>query len=190
MQIAVYGSGYVATIASACIADFGTPVTCFDADTVRLMELAQGNIPFYEKNLKEIIRRNVRAGRLTYSTDIERQAPRASVIFMAEDDHRLLEDAAVRLAEMAAPEAVFAICTPAPVGTTARVMQKLRAAKRENAVVSHPLFLTSGCAVEDFNWPDRIVLGTSSPDAVQVLKSVYRPLVMRGIPVIVTNFET
>ncbi len=190
MQIAVYGSGYVATIMSACIADFGTPVTCFDADTVRLMELAQGNIPFYEKNLKEIIRRNVRAGRLTYSTDIDRQAPRASVIFMAEDDHRLLEEAAVKLAGMAAPDAVFAICTPAPVGTTARVLQRLRAAKHENAVVSHPLFLTSGCAVEDFNWPDRIVLGTSSPDAVQVLKSVYRPLVMRGIPVIVTNFET
>jgi UDPglucose 6-dehydrogenase len=190
MQIAVYGSGYVATVVSACIADFGTPVICFDADTVRLMELAQGNIPFHEKNLKEIIRRNVRAGRLIYSTDIERQAPRASVIFLAEDDHRDLEEAAVRLASLASPEAVIAICTPAPVGTTARVLQRLRAAKRENPVVSHPLFMTSGCAVEDFNWPDRIVLGTSSPDAVQVMKGVYRALVMRGIPVIVTNFET
>lgn len=190
MQIAVYGSGYMATIISACVADFGTPITCFDADTVRLMELAQGNIPFHEKNLKEVIRRNVRAGRLVYSTDIERQAPRARVIFLAEDDHRYLEDAAVRLAGLTPPDAVFAICTPCPVGTAARVQQRLRAAKRENPVVSHPLFLTSGCAVEDFNWPDRIVLGTSSPDAVQVLKSVYRPLVMRGIPVIVTNYET
>jgi UDPglucose 6-dehydrogenase len=66
----------------------------------------------------------------------------------------------------------------------------LRAAGKQNPVVSHPLFMTSGCAVEDFNWPDRIVLGTTSPDAVQVLKGVYRPLVMRGIPVIVTNYET
>jgi UDPglucose 6-dehydrogenase len=190
MQIAVYGSGYVATIVSACIADFGTPVICFDADTVRLMELAQGNIPFYEKNLKEIIRRNVRAGRLIYSTDLEHQACRAGVIFLAEDDHRYLEDTAVRLAGLTGPEAVIAICTPAAVGTASRVVQRLRAAGRENPVVSHPLFLTSGCAVEDFNWPDRIILGTTSPDAVQVLKSVYRPLVMRGIPVIVTNFET
>jgi len=190
MQIAVYGSGYVATIVSACIADFGTPVTCFDADTVRLMELAQGNIPFFEKNLKEIVRRNVRAGRLAYSTDLENQASRAGVIFLAEDDHRYIEDTAVRLAGLMGQEAVIAICTPAPVGTAARVLQKLRAAQRENPVVSHPLFLTSGCAVEDFNWPDRIVLGTTSSDAVQVMKSVYRPLVMRGIPVIVTNFET
>jgi UDPglucose 6-dehydrogenase len=190
MQIAVYGSGYVATIVSACIADFGTPVTCFDADTVRLMELAQGNIPFFEKNLKEIVRRNVRAGRLVYSTDLENQASRAGLIFLAEDDHRYIEDSAVRLASLMGQEAVIAICTPAPVGTAARVVQKLRAAQRENPVVSHPLFLTSGCAVEDFNWPDRIVLGTTSSDAVQVMKSVYRPLVMRGIPVIVTNFET
>lgn len=190
MQIAVYGSGYVATIVSACIADFGTPVTCFDADTVRLMELAQGNIPFFEKNLKEIVRRNVRAGRLVYSTDLENQASRAGVIFLAEDDHRYIEDTAVRLAGLMGQDAVIVICTPAPVGTAARVLQKLRAAQRENPVVSHPLFLTSGCAVEDFNWPDRIVLGTTSSDAVQVMKSVYRPLVMRGIPVIVTNFET
>lgn len=190
MQIAVYGSGYVATIVSACIADFGTPVTCFDADTVRLMELAQGNIPFFEKNLKEIVRRNVRAGRLAYSTDLENQASRAGLIFLAEDEHRYIEDTAVRLAGLMGQEAVIAICTPAPVGTAARVVQRLRAAQRENPVVSHPLFLTSGCAVEDFNWPDRIVLGTTSSDAVQVMKSVYRPLVMRGIPVIVTNFET
>jgi UDPglucose 6-dehydrogenase len=190
MQIAVYGSGYVATIVSACIADFGTPVTCFDADTVRLMELAQGNIPFFEKNLKEVVRRNVRAGRLIYSTDLENQASRAGLIFLAEDDHRYLEDSAVRLASLMGQEAVIAICTPAPVGTAARVVQKLREAQRQNPVVCHPLFLTSGCAVEDFNWPDRIVLGTTSSDAVQVMKSVYRPLVMRGIPVIVTNFET
>lgn len=190
MQIAVYGSGYVATIVSACIADFGTPVICFDADTVRLMELAQGNIPFYEKNLKEIIRRNVRAGRLIYSTDLEHQASRAGVIFLAEDDHRYVEETAVRLAGLMGPETVIAICTPSPVGTASRVVQRLRASQKENPVVSHPLFLTSGCAVEDFNWPDRIILGTNSPDAVQMMKSVYRPLVMRGIPVIVTNFET
>ena len=142
------------------------------------------------RNLKEIIRRNVRAGRLIYSTDLEHQASRAGVIFLAEDDHRYVEETAVRLAGLMGPETVIAICTPSPVGTASRVVQRLRASQKENPVVSHPLFLTSGCAVEDFNWPDRIILGTNSPDAVQMMKSVYRPLVMRGIPVIVTNFET
>lgn len=190
MQIAVYGSGYLATVISACIADFGTPVTCFDGDTVRLMEVAQGNVTFFEKNLKEIIKRNVRAGRLIYSTDLERQAPRARIIFLAQDDNKYLQDSAVKIASLAAPDAIIAICTPAPVGTATRITQALRAARCQQAIVSHPVFLTSGCAVEDFNWPDRIVLGTNSADAVAALKQVYRPLVMRGVPTIVTNFET
>ena len=69
MQIGVYGSGYLGTVISACLADFGTPVSCCHPDRTRMVEMAQGNIPFFEKNLKEIIRRNVRAGRLSYSTD-------------------------------------------------------------------------------------------------------------------------
>ena len=71
MQIGVYGSGYLATIISACLADFGTPVCCCHADGTQIMEVAQGNIPFYEKNLQEVIRRNVRSGRLIYSADPE-----------------------------------------------------------------------------------------------------------------------
>lgn len=190
MHIAVYGSGYLATIVSACLADFGTPVTCFDSDSDRIMELAQGNIPFFEKNLKEVIRRNIRAGRLIYSTDIEAQAARAKVIFLAEDTSRYVEDIAVKIARMAAPDAVLVLCTPVPVGTAQRIEQHLKANNGQQAIVSHPLFLTDGCAVEDFNWPDRILLGTTSTNAVSVLKSIYRPLVMRGVPVIVTNFET
>lgn len=190
MHIAVYGSGYLATIVSACLADFGTPVTCFDSDSDRIMELAQGNIPFFEKNLKEVIRRNIRAGRLIYSTDIEAQAARAKVIFLAEDTSRYVEDIAVKIARMAAPDAVLVLCTPVPVGTAQRIEQHLKANNGQQAIVSHPLFLTDGCAVEDFNWPDRILLGTNSTNAVSVLKSIYRPLVMRGVPVIVTNFET
>lgn len=190
MHIAVYGSGYLATIVSACLADFGTPVTCFDSDSDRIMELAQGNIPFFEKNLKEVIRRNIRAGRLIYSTDIEAQAARAKVLFLAEDTSRYVEDIAVKIARMAAPDAVLVLCTPVPVGTAQRIEQHLKVNNGQQAIVSHPLFLTDGCAVEDFNWPDRILLGTNSTNAVSVLKSIYRPLVMRGVPVIVTNFET
>ncbi len=190
MHIAVYGSGYLATIVSACLADFGTPVTCFDSDSDRIMELAQGNIPFYEKNLKEVIRRNIRAGRLIYSTDIETQAARAKVIFLAEDSSRYVEDVAVKIAKMASPDAVLVLCTPVPVGTAARIEQHLSTFSSKQAIVSQPLFLTDGCAVEDFNWPDRILLGTNSNNAVGVLKTIYRPLVMRGVPVIVTNYET
>lgn len=188
MYIAVYGSGYLATIISACLADFGTPVTCFDSDSDRILELAQGNIPFYEKNLKEVIRRNIRAGRLIYSTDIEAQAARAKVIFLAEDNSRYVEDTALKIAGMASADATLVLCTPVPVGTASRIEQSLKS--KEQAIVSHPLFLTDGCAVEDFNWPDRILLGTQSNNAVAAMKSIYRPLVMRGVPVIVTTHET
>jgi len=71
MQIGVYGSGYLGTVISACLADFGTPVCCCHADDSRMVETAKGNIPFFEKNLQEVIRRNVRCGRLVYSTDLD-----------------------------------------------------------------------------------------------------------------------
>ena len=82
MHIGVYGSGYLATVISACLADFGTPVCCCHADSSHIVEVAKGNIPFYEKNLQEVIRRNVRSGRLVYSTDPEDLAKRAQVIFL------------------------------------------------------------------------------------------------------------
>jgi len=77
-----------------------------------------------------------------------------------------------------------------PVGTGARIEERLREVGNHITVVSHPVFLTDGCAVEDFNWPDRILLGTNSADAVTAMKILYRPLVMRGVPVIVTNHAT
>ncbi len=76
MQIGVYGSGYLGTMISACLADFGTPVTCCHPDSSRMVEMAQGKVPFHEKNLSEVIKRNVRSGRLAYSTDVESFAPR------------------------------------------------------------------------------------------------------------------
>ncbi len=190
MHIGVYGSGYLGTVVSACLADFGNPVTCYDADSVRIQATAQGSIPFYEKNLKDVIRRNVRAGRLIYSTDLQSLASKAEVVFVAEDSFRYIEEVALKVAGAANPKAILVLITPAPVGTARRVEQRLRAANHQTAVVSHPVFLTDGCAVEDFNWPDRLVLGTASSDAVAVLKQIYRPLAMRGVPIIVTNFET
>ena len=190
MQIGVYGSGYLGTVISACLADFGTPVSCCHPDSSRMVEMAQGNIPFFEKNLTEVIKRNVRSGRLVYSTDQESFARRAQVIFLAEDTPQHLGDLAVRIARMAPRPPILSIVTPVSVGTASGIELKLREAAVKATIVSQPMFFTPGCAVEDFNWPDRIILGTSSNDAVLALKGIFHPLVMRGVPVIVTNHET
>src|SRR5947209_2545479 len=190
MQIGVFGSGYLGTVISACLADFGTPVTCCHSDSSRMVEMAQGNVPFFEKNLKEVIRRNVRSGRLAYSTDIEAFARKCGLIFLAEDSAEHLGDIAVRITRLGLKPPILVIVTPAPVGTATKLEQQVAHNKLKATVVSQPMFFTNGCAVEDFNWPDRIVLGTTSHDAVLALKQIYHPLVMRGVPVIVTNHET
>lgn len=190
MHIAVFGSGYLGTIFSGCLADFGTPVTCFDDDSSRVTSVAQGNIPYYERNLTEVVRRNVRAGRLVFSTELEPVVKKSQVIFFAQDSSNYIEDRAVKMAEMASDKTVLVLVTPVPVGTANRIEERLRVSAPGVGVVSHPTFFTDGCAVEDFNWPDRILLGTTSGSAVLQLKQIYRPLVMRGVPIIVTNHET
>src|SRR5271168_1020203 len=125
MQIGVYGSGYLATVISACLADFGTPVWCCHADNSRLVEVAKGNIPFFEKNLQEVIRRNVRAGRLVYLADPEELARKAQVIFLAEDSETGLGDLAVRLASAAGRFQVLSIVTPGQVGSTREIENAL-----------------------------------------------------------------
>jgi len=190
MQIGVYGAGYLGTVISACLADFGTPVTCCHPDSLRMVEMAQGNVPFYEKNLTEVIRRNVRCGRLVYSTDIETFARKAQFIFLAEDSPQGLAELAIRVARPATKPPILSIVTPVPVGTASELERKLKAASVNATVVSQPMFFTHGCAVEDFNWPDRIILGTSSSEAVMTVKQIFHPLVMRGVPVIVSNHET
>jgi UDPglucose 6-dehydrogenase len=190
MHLGVYGAGYLGTVISACLADFGTPVSCCDVDSSRMVEMAQGNVPFFEKNLKEIVRRNVRCGRLVYSTDVESFSKKAQVVFMAEDSPEHLTEMALRIAQHAPNPLIFSVVTPVPVGTASRLEQSLAEAKLRATIVSQPVFYTDGCAVEDFNWPDRIILGTSSNDAVAALKQIFHPLVMRGVPVVVTNHET
>jgi len=155
-----------------------------------MVEMAQGNVPFFEKNLAEVIKRNVRAGRLAYSTDMESFARKAHVIFLAEDSAQHLGDLAVRIARLAPRPPILSLVTPVPVGTASAVEKRLKQEKLRGTVVSQPVFFTPGCAVEDFNWPDRIIMGTSSNDAVLALKQIFHPLVMRGVPVIVTNHET
>lgn len=190
MQIGVYGAGYLGTVISACLADFGTPVTCCHPDSSRMVEMAQGKVPFHEKNLSEVIKRNVRSGRLTYSTDVESFARKSGVIFLAEDTLDQLADLAVRISRAATKPPILSIVTPVPVGTGTALEQKVNEAGAKVIIVSQPMFFTAGCAVEDFNWPDRIILGTTSNEAVLAIKQIFHPLVMRGVPVIVTNHAT
>jgi UDPglucose 6-dehydrogenase len=190
MQIGVYGAGYLGTVVSACLADFGTPVLCCHPDSSRMVEMAQGAVPFHEKNLPEVIKRNVRSGRLSYSTDVDSFARKAQVIFLAEDTPQHLADLALRIARAASKQPILSIVTPVPVGAASAIEQSVKQAGLRATIVSQPMFFTSGCAVEDFNWPDRIILGTSSNEAVLALKQIFHSLVMRGVPVIVTNHET
>jgi UDPglucose 6-dehydrogenase len=190
MQIGVYGAGYLGTVISACLADLGTPVTCCHPDSSLMVEMAQGKVPFHEKNLSEVIKRNVRSGRLAYSTDVESFARKSGVIFLAEDTPQHLHDLVLRISKAVSKPPILSIVTPVSVGTGAALEKKVKDAGLKATIVSQPVFFTAGCAVEDFNWPDRIVLGTSSNDAVQAIKQIFHPLVMRGVPVIVTNHAT
>jgi UDPglucose 6-dehydrogenase len=190
MQIGVYGCGYLGTVVAACLADFGVPVTAYGSDSVNTTLLATGILPFHEKNLSDIVRRGVRASRLMYSTHLQSMVQRAEIIYLAEDSPKDIEAIANEIAGYSMHGQILVLVTPVPVGTARRVEERLKAAGKQMTVVSHPVFLSEGCAVEDFNWPDRIVLGTNSNAAVTTLKALYRPLVMRGVPVIVTTHET
>ncbi|MBI2683285.1 MAG: UDP-glucose/GDP-mannose dehydrogenase family protein, partial [Acidobacteriales bacterium] len=190
MHVGVYGSGYLATVISACIADFGVPVTCVDEDKAAVGAMAQGHSAYFEKNLPEIVRRNVRAGRLTYSSEITSLTRNKPIVFLAQDSAAYIEETAVRIARSGFDPLVLVVTTPVPVGTARRIETRVRTAGSHVTVVAQPLFVTDGCAVEDFNWPDRIVLGAESSEAVALIKQLYRPLVMRGVPVIVTSHET
>lgn len=190
LPIGVYGSGFLGTVISACLADFGTPVFCCDQDADLLRSRARGEVPFHEKDLQEVIRRNVRVGRLVYSTDLQKLVPNAQFMFLAKDSAADIEDLAVTVARLMAKDTIVILATPVGVGTAARVERKLKDHKLHINVVSQPTFLTDGCAVEDFNWPERIILGTTSEAVVKALKQLYRPLVMRGVPVVNMSYES
>ncbi len=190
MRIGVYGCAYLGNVIAACLADFGMPVTCFDDDADRVIQAARGTLPFFERNLDEVVRRNVRAGRLIYSTDVPQSAAKSQIVYLAFDSQATAEENAVNVAQFMTRGSILVVVTPVPVGTARRIEGRLHAVGAKITVVSQPIFLTDGCAIEDFNWPDRILLGTTCAEAVATLKHIYRPLVMRGVPVIVTNHET
>ena len=155
-----------------------------------MVSMAQGNIPFHEKNLTEVIKRNVRCGRLAYSTDVECVRAQGAGDFSSR--RRATAPGRSGAADCAggcAAQHSFD-CDAGPGWRRFRSRSDIQAGGLRATIVSQPMFFTSGCAVEDFDWPDRIILGTSSNEAVLVLKQIFHSLVMRGVPVIVTNHET
>src|SRR5437016_11745812 len=144
MQIGVYGCGYLGTVVAACLADFGVPVTAYGSDAVNTTLLASGILPFHEKNLSDIVRRGVRAGRLMYSTHLQSMVQRAEIIYLAEDSSQRIEEFAMEIANFCDHGQILVLVTPLPVGTARKIEDQVRAAGGKMVVVSHPIFLSEG----------------------------------------------
>ena len=198
-NICVIGTGYVGLVSGAGMADFGNSVVCTDIDKEKIDMLQAGGIPIYEPGLKELVDRNVNAGRLTFSADIENSVRNAEVIFIAvgtplgnngEADLQAVEAVATTIAKNLNSHKIICTKSTVPVGTGAR-LEALIAREKESDfefdVVSNPEFLREGSAVKDFLIPDRVVLGVSSKRAEEMMKDVYRPLFINETPLVITN---
>jgi UDPglucose 6-dehydrogenase len=190
MRVTVVGTGYVGLVSGACLADVGNEVLCLDIDPEKIRILEEGGIPIYEPGLQEIVRRNVQAGRLFFTTDIERAARHGTVQFIAvgtppdEDgsaDLQYVLAAARNIGRYMDGYRAVVDKSTVPVGTG----DKVRAAIAEElavrgedipfAVVSNPEFLKEGAAVEDFMRPDRIIVGTEDKQAIELMHELYAP---------------
>lgn len=201
MHIAVIGTGYVGLVTGACFAEFGVEVTCVDVDENKINRLNQGIIPIYEPGLDQIVERNSKAGRLHFTTDIKSAVEQALVIFLAvgtppqEDGTPNMSyyyQAAKDIAGAMNGYKVLVTKSTVPVGTG----KNLREFVKENlkietnfGVASNPEFLREGAAIEDFMRPDRVVIGSNEPDAIAIMKDLYRPLYLIETPIIITSLE-
>ncbi len=197
MRIAMIGSGYVGLVSGACFADFGHEVTCVDAVSEKIAGLKAGRIPIFEPGLDALIAANVEAGRLTFSTVLAAGVARADVVFIAvgtpsrrgdgHADLSYVHAAARSIAEALNGYTVIVIKSTVPVGTgdaVESIIRKVRP-KADFAVVSNPEFLREGAAIEDFKRPNRIVVGSEDKRAIDVLRTVYRPLSLNEPPIMV-----
>lgn len=202
MRIAMIGAGYVGLVSGACFSEFGAEVACIDTDADRIARLARGEIPIYEPGLDELVAGNVRAGRLSFSTELAPAVAAADAVFIAvgtpsrrgdgHADLRYVFGAAEQIADALEGYAVVVTKSTVPVGT-GRKVQALIAARRPDAdfdVASNPEFLREGSAINDFMRPDRVVVGTASERAREALREIYRPLFLMETPVLYTTLET
>lgn len=202
MRIAVVGSGYVGLVSGACLADFGHEVVCIDSDVRKIEALKEGVIPIYEPGLDEIVLKNVKAGRLQFSTNLEEPVSEAEAVFIAVgtpsrrgDGHADLSyvyDVARKLARVVRGFTVVITKSTVPVGTGDEVERIIRETNPDAdvAVVSNPEFLREGAAIEDFKRPDRIVVGVEDERARPVMTEVYRPLYLNKAPLVFTTRRT
>lgn len=200
MRIAMIGTGYVGLVSGACLSDFGHTVTCVDKAEEKIAALKSGIMPIFEPGLSDLVEGNVRAGRLTFTTDLAAGVEDADAVFIAVgtpsrrgDGHADLSyvfAAAKEIAEHITKPCVIVTKSTVPVGTGDEVERIVREVGATAWVVSNPEFLREGAAIEDFKRPDRIVIGTEDDDAIAVMREVYRPLSLNQAPLMFTGRRT
>ncbi len=194
MKIAVVGTGYVGLVTGTCFAETGNTVTCIDIDSEKVKKLSSGKITIYEPGLELLFERNLKQGRLLFTTNLEEGIKDAQIIFLAlptppgEDgsaDLKYILGVAQQLGPLLKQYTIVIDKSTVPVGTADRVKEKIAAGTAvEFDVVSNPEFLREGVAVEDFMRPERVVIGTSSAKARKIMETLYAPFVRQGNPLV------
>jgi UDPglucose 6-dehydrogenase len=202
MRITMIGSGYVGLVSGVCFADFGHDIVCVDKDAAKIEALKAGRIPIFEPGLEQLVADNVKAGRLSFSTDVQESVATSDVVFIAVgtpsrrgDGHADLSYVYAAAREIATHVKGFTVIvtkSTVPVGTGDEVERIVRATNPDAdvAVVSNPEFLREGAAIEDFKRPDRIVIGMNDERARSVMTEVYRPLYLNQAPLLFTERRT
>jgi UDPglucose 6-dehydrogenase len=204
MKIAMIGTGYVGLVTGTCLADSGNEVTCVDIDQAKIERLEQGQIPIYEPGLSELVVRNAAAGRLRFTTKTHDAVSQAQLVFIAvgtptserpEDkgaaDLKYVWKAVEGFAKHLRPDAVVVIKSTVPVGTNSKVHKRLaELTGRECDVASNPEFLKEGAAVNDFQYPDRVVVGVRTEHAKEMLDELYSPFLRTDKPFLVMTPES
>ncbi len=196
------GTGYVGLVSGACFSEFGWDVVCVDKDADKIAMLLRDEMPIYEPGLEDLVKRNVAAGRLGFTTDLSTAVAGAQAVFIAVgtpsrrgDGHADLSyvyAAAEEIAAHADPGTVVVTKSTVPVGTGREISARIKAVRPDNGldVASNPEFLREGAAIEDFMRPDRVVIGAETDHARTVLRGLYRPLFLRDTPIVFTSLET
>ncbi len=202
MRVTMVGTGYVGLVSGACFADFGHQVICVDKDLGKIDRLHQGIMPIFEPGLEDLVSSNVKAGRLSFTTDLREAVKEADTVFIAvgtpsrrgdgHADLSYVEQAAREIAEHMQGYTVVVNKSTVPVGT-GDLVQSIMAEvnpKGDFSVVSNPEFLREGAAIGDFKRPDRVVVGTEDERARQVMRELYRPLFLNETPILFTDRRT
>ncbi|MFW6309299.1 MAG: UDP-glucose dehydrogenase family protein [bacterium] len=204
-KISIIGTGYVGLVAGVCLADFGNNIINVDIDQEKIERLQKGNVPIYEPGLKEMLNKNMSEERISFTTDIEHAIRESEVIFIAvgtpptaegSADLSAVKSVAQTIGKTINSYKVIVDKSTVPVGTGREVekiiLSQLKKRKKDYDfdVVSNPEFLREGKAVQDFTHPDRIIIGSDSEQAKEILQEVYQPLYLDNVPFVFTNLET